>query len=409
MIKTQPYRLIISGGGTGGHIFPAVAIANEFRSRYPDADILFVGAQGRMEMTRVPEAGYKIVGLWISGIQRKLTLSNLLFPIKLLVSYMRARQLVNQFKPHVVIGTGGYASGPVMMAATRKKIPTVIQEQNSYAGLANKQVAEKASRICVAYDGMEKYFPSNKIVLTGNPVRKDILDVASKRDQAVRHFSFSPAHKTLLIIGGSLGARTINESIINGIEKLLEAQVQVLWQTGRGYYDSYKTRLAKYDLTRIRVQDFVREMDLAYAAADLVISRSGALSVSEICIAKKPVILVPSPNVAEDHQTKNAKALTDRNAAIMVADKDANMKLVDTALKLIMDANRMLELEENISKLAKPDATKDIVNEIEKLLDEKSKQEHTQSYSLSSRDRQEKENNANTLQTVLVRSKYKND
>src|SRR5688572_3249036 len=409
MSSSQPYRLIISGGGTGGHIFPAVAIANEFRFRYPNSEILFVGAQGRMEMTRVPEAGYKIVGLWISGLQRKLTLSNLLFPIKLIVSYFKARQIVNQFKPHVVIGTGGYASGPIMIAATRKGIPTVIQEQNSYAGLANKQVAEKASRICVAYDGMEKYFPANKIVLTGNPVRKDILNVASKRDQALKHFDFSPAYKTLLIIGGSLGARTINESIINGIEKLLEAQVQVLWQTGKGYYEAYKVRLAKYDLTRIRVQDFMREMDLAYAAADVIISRSGALSVSEICIAKKPVILVPSPNVAEDHQTKNAKALTEKNAAIMVSDKDADATLVDAALRLIVDAKRMSQLEENISKLAKPEATNDIVNEIEKLLDEKSKQEHTQSYSLSSRDRHGKGDNANTLQTVLVRSKYKND
>ena len=334
MNSSQSYRLIVSGGGTGGHIFPAVAIANEFRSRYPNSEILFVGAEGRMEMTRVPEAGYKIIGLWISGLQRKLTLSNLLFPIKLIVSYFRARQIVNQFKPHVVIGTGGYASGPIMMAATRKGIPTVIQEQNSFAGLANKQVADKASRVCVAYEGMEKYFPAKKIVITGNPVRKDILNIDSKRDQALTHFAFSPQVKTLLIIGGSLGARTINESILHGMEKLLEAKIQVIWQTGKGYYESYKTQLTKFDLRKIRVQDFVREMDLAYAAADVVISRSGALSVSEICIAKKPVILVPSPNVAEDHQTKNAKALAEKDAAILVSDKDAASILVDAALKL---------------------------------------------------------------------------
>src|SRR5688500_9548122 len=221
MRNSQPYRLIVSGGGTGGHIFPAVAIANEFRHRYPNAEILFVGAQGKMEMTRVPEAGYKIIGLWISGLQRKLTLSNLLFPLKLFVSYFRARQIVNQFRPDVVVGTGGYASGPIMIAATRKGIPTVIQEQNSFAGLANKQVADKASKICVAYDGMEKYFPAEKIVITGNPVRKDILNIESKREQALTHFGFSPQLKTLLIIGGSLGARTINESVINGFERLL--------------------------------------------------------------------------------------------------------------------------------------------------------------------------------------------
>jgi UDP-N-acetylglucosamine--N-acetylmuramyl-(pentapeptide) pyrophosphoryl-undecaprenol N-acetylglucosamine transferase len=405
MNSSQSYRLIVSGGGTGGHIFPAVAIANEFRSRYPNSEILFVGAEGRMEMTRVPEAGYKIIGLWISGLQRKLTLSNLLFPIKLIVSYFRARQIVNQFKPHVVVGTGGYASGPIMMAATRKGIPTVIQEQNSFAGLANKQVADKASRVCVAYEGMEKYFPAKKIVITGNPVRKDILTIDAKRDQALTHFAFSPQVKTLLIIGGSLGARTINESILHGMEKLLEAKIQVIWQTGKGYYESYKTQLTKFDLRKIRVQDFVREMDLAYAAADVVISRSGALSVSEICIAKKPVILVPSPNVAEDHQTKNAKALAEKDAAILVPDKDAASLLVDAALSLIFDGSRTAKLSENIAKLAKPRATSDIVNEIEKLLDEKSVDGKMQSYKLSSDDPHTSGNNSGRLQTVLVRSR----
>jgi UDP-N-acetylglucosamine--N-acetylmuramyl-(pentapeptide) pyrophosphoryl-undecaprenol N-acetylglucosamine transferase len=372
MSAQQPYRLIISGGGTGGHIFPAVAIANEFRERHPDAQILFVGAKNKMEMTRVPEAGYQIIGLWISGLQRKLTLSNLLFPVKLIVSYLKAASIVRKFKPHAVIGTGGFASGPIMMAATRSGIPSVIQEQNSFAGLANKQVAAKVSKVCVAYDGMEKYFPKEKIIITGNPVRKDILSVGTKRDRALSHFGFDGKKRTLLVIGGSLGARSINESILAGVEKLIDAEVQVIWQTGKGYYDSYKARLGKYDLRRIRVQDFVREMDLAYAAADVVISRSGALAVSEICIAGKPVILVPSPNVAEDHQTKNAKALVDKSAAVLVQDKDASEKLLEEAFALLFDQHRAAKLIENISKLGRPEATSAIVNEIEKLLAEKS-------------------------------------
>lgn len=369
MSKNKPYRLIISGGGTGGHIFPAVAIANAFRERHPDTEILFVGAQGRMEMTRVPEAGYKIIGLWISGLQRKLTWSNLLFPVKLIVSYFKASGIVRKFKPDVVIGTGGYASGPIMIAATRAKIPAVIQEQNSFAGLTNKQVADKVTKVCVAYEGMEKYFPKEKIVLTGNPVRKDILSVSEKRERGHNHFGFDSNVKTLLIIGGSLGARTINESIIAGIEKLIDAKIQIIWQTGKGYFDSYKDSLAKYDLRRIRVQDFVKEMDLAYAAADVVISRSGALAVSELCIAKKPCILVPSPNVAEDHQTKNAMALVEKQAAIMVTDKDAKTKLVDEALHLMFDENRAATLKQNIARLAKPEATQDIVKEIERIIE----------------------------------------
>jgi len=364
----EPYRLIISGGGTGGHIFPAVAIANTFRERHPDAQILFVGAKGKMEMTRVPEAGYEIIGLWISGLQRKLTLSNLMFPVKLIVSFLKARSIVKKYKPHAVIGTGGYASGPIMMAATRFKIPSVIQEQNSFAGLTNKQVAGKVSKVCVAYEGMEKYFPKEKIVFTGNPVRKDILSAGNKREQALSHFGFDSKTKTLLIIGGSLGARTINESILQGMEKFSGAQIQMIWQTGKGYYDSYKSQLGNYDLKRIRVHDFVREMDLAYAAADVVVSRSGALAVSELCIAKKACILVPSPNVAEDHQRKNAMALVEKDAAMIVPDKDAGEKLVEEALKLLFDEQRSARLRENITKLARPNATSDIVNEIEKLI-----------------------------------------
>ena len=279
---------------------------------------------------------------------------------------------MKKFKPHVVIGTGGYASGPIMMAATRFRIPSVIQEQNSFAGLANKQVAAKVSKVCVAYDGMERYFPKEKIVVTGNPVRKDILSVGVKREKALTHFGFDANKRTLLIIGGSLGARSINESIIAGMEKLVDAEVQVIWQTGKGYYDNYKAKLGNYDLRRIRVQDFVREMDLAYAAADVVISRSGALAVSEICIAGKPVILVPSPNVAEDHQTKNAKALVEKGAAILVQDKDAGEKLLEEAFRLLFDQHRASKLTENIAKLGRPEATSAIVNEIEKLLAEKS-------------------------------------
>lgn len=370
MKNEKPYRLIISGGGTGGHIFPAIAIANAFKERHPDAHILFVGAKGRMEMSRVPEAGYEIIGLWISGLQRKLTVSNLLFPVKLFVSYLRAAVIVKRYKPHVVIGTGGYASGPMMIAATRFRIPALIQEQNSFAGLANKQVADKVSKVCVAYDGMEKYFPASKIVVTGNPVRKDILTVREKREKGKMHFGFEQSNKTLLIIGGSLGARTINESILAGIDKLVDSGVQVIWQTGKAYFDVVNGQLGRYDKRKLRVFDFLREMDLAYAAADVVISRSGALAVSELCIAHKPCILVPSPNVAEDHQTKNAMALVEKDAAVMVSDKDARTRLVDEALKLLFDESRARKLSENIALLARPTATEDIVNEIEKLIKE---------------------------------------
>jgi len=366
--NAAPYRIIISGGGTGGHIFPAVAIANEFRERHPDAQILFIGAEGKMEMTRVPEAGYKIVGLWISGLQRKLTLSNLLFPVKLVVSFIRARKIVKEFKPHAVIGTGGYASGPIMLAATHYRFPTIVQEQNSFAGLANKQVADRVSKVCVAYDGMEKYFPKEKVILTGNPVRKDILSVSEKREKALLQFGVDINVKTLLIIGGSLGARTINESILANIAKVVDANIQLIWQTGKGYFELMKSQLDQYDLRRIRVQDFVREMDLAYAAADVVISRSGALAVSELCIANKPSILVPSPNVAEDHQTKNAMALVNKDAAILITDKEANDKLVDAALQLLFDEQRCNTLRANIAELARPNATQDIVNEIERLI-----------------------------------------
>ncbi|MFM9841237.1 MAG: undecaprenyldiphospho-muramoylpentapeptide beta-N-acetylglucosaminyltransferase [Cyclobacteriaceae bacterium] len=364
----QPYRLIISGGGTGGHIFPALAIANEFRSRHTSAEILFVGAQGKMEMVKVPEAGYKIIGLWISGLQRKLSFSNLSFPFKLISSYLKAGNIIKKFRPHVVIGTGGYASGPIMLAATKNKIPSLIQEQNSYAGLTNKQLGEKVQRVCVAYTGMEKYFPSQKVLFTGNPIRKDIIQLESKRERALNHFAFNSNERTLLILGGSLGARTINESISAGIDKLIDAHVQVIWQTGKLYFEGVKAQIEGKDLRRIRVVDFLKQMDLAYAASDVVISRAGALAISELCIAKRPCILVPSPNVAEDHQTKNAMALVNENAALMVKDVEAKKLLVSESLKLIYDEQLCDKLRINIGKWAKPNATEEIVDEIEKLI-----------------------------------------
>ncbi len=368
MNSKQPYRIIISGGGTGGHIFPALAIANEFKRRYADAEILFVGAEGRMEMTKVPEAGYKIIGLWISGLQRRLTISNLSFPFKLVASYLKAGNIIKGFKPNVVIGTGGYASGPIMLAASKARVTSVIQEQNSYAGLTNKQLAHKAAKICVAYEGMEKYFPASKIVFTGNPVRKDIIDLDSKRERALSHFAFTSSDRTLLILGGSLGARTINESILAGIDKLIDSQIQVIWQTGKLYYEGIKAQVENKDLRRIRVVDFLKQMDLAYAASDVVISRAGALAISELCIAKKPCLLVPSPNVAEDHQTKNAMALANEGAALMVKDSEAKESLVSEVLKLIYDEQLSEKLSVSIGKWAKPHATEEIVNEIEKLM-----------------------------------------
>ena len=336
--------------------------------RHPSAEILFVGAKGKMEMTRVPESGYKIIGLWISGLHRKLILKNLLFPFKLISSYIKAGIIIKRFKPHAVVGTGGYASGPIMLAATRNGIPSLIQEQNSYAGLTNKKLAAKVQRICVAYAGMEKYFPKEKLIVTGNPVRKDILETESKRLRALAHFAFNKNDRTLLILGGSQGARTINESILAGIDRLVDAQVQVIWQTGNGYYKSMKDQTKGKDLRRMRVHDFLNQMDMAYAAADVVISRSGALAISELCLAMRPCLLVPSPNVAEDHQTKNAMSLVEAEAAVLVRDADARENLVSEALKLLFDAHRCEILSNNIGKLAKPNATEEIVDEIEKLI-----------------------------------------
>lgn len=331
---------------------------------FPDTELLFIGAKGKIEMEKVPEAGFKIEGLWISGLQRKLTLKNLMFPIKLLSSMMKTKKIIKRFKPDVVIGVGGYASGPTLRAAGKSGIPTVLQEQNSYAGLTNKLLAQKAKKICVAYNNMDSYFPKEKIVFTGNPVRNDIIDVDNKRDKAIKFFELDPNKKTLLSFGGSLGARTLNESLIANLQQLIDADVQVIWQIGSFYFEEFKERLAGQSHKNIKYFEFLKEMDLAYAAADVVISRSGALSISELCITGKPSIFVPSPNVAEDHQTKNAMALVNEDAALLVKDKDAKSNLISEALSLLSDKSRQKVLSENIKLLAKPNAAENIVREI---------------------------------------------
>ena len=321
-----------------------------------------------MEMQKVPEAGYDIIGLWISGIQRKLTVDNLSFPFKLLSSLLKSGSILNKFKPDVVVGVGGFASGPLLYRATGKGIPSLIQEQNSYPGITNKLLAKKVDRICVGAENMERFFPKEKIVVTGNPVRKDIIHAGEKREEALRFFSLSPAKKTVLIIGGSNGARTINHSLMAEIQQMIDAGIQVIWQTGRFYYQEVKDSVRGYDLSDFRIFEFLKEMDLAYAAADVVISRAGALSIAELCLVGKPVIFVPSPNVAEDHQTKNARALVDNNAAVLISDKDARTALVKATLQLIKDSDRQLSLSENIKKLARSDAAEMIAREILSLI-----------------------------------------
>lgn len=360
----KPYNILISGGGTGGHIYPAIAIANELKWRFPDANFLFVGAKDKMEMEKVPQAGYEIEGLWISGIQRKQLAKNLGFPFKMLDSLWKARRIIRKFNPDVAIGTGGFASGPTLIMANRRNIPTLIQEQNSYPGITNRLLGRRANKICVAYDDLNRFFPANKIVKTGNPVRQDLLSIHSKVDEAKAFFHLDTKKKTILVLGGSLGARKINQLIESTLEFLEAQNVQVIWQCGKLYFNEYK----KYnDLKHVQVHQFINKMDLAYAASNIIISRAGASSVSELCIVGKPVIFIPSPNVAEDHQTKNAKFIVDRHGAILLKENELDtFKIVfETLLK---DEGKQQQLSENINELALPSATRDIVNEVEKLL-----------------------------------------
>lgn len=366
-------RFILSGGGTGGHIYPAIAIANELKNRFPNAEILFVGAQDKMEMQKVPQAGYPIEGLWIAGIQRKLTLQNMMFPLKLISSLWKSRKIINKFKPDVVIGTGGFASGPLLQVANSKKIPTVIQEQNSYPGITNKVLSRHAKKICVAYDNLDRFFPKDKIIFTGNPVRQDLLYIDNKRQEGISYFKLNPNKKTLLVLGGSLGARRINQLIEKELEFILSQDIQIIWQCGKLYHDEYK----KYDskspsfggVGEATVLDFIDRMDLIYAASDFVISRAGASSVSELCLVGKPTIFIPSPNVAEDHQTKNAKAIVDKNGALMIKESELDTTFETVFKDLVTNQKLQKELSQNIKTLAKPNATRDIVDEIVKLVE----------------------------------------
>jgi UDP-N-acetylglucosamine--N-acetylmuramyl-(pentapeptide) pyrophosphoryl-undecaprenol N-acetylglucosamine transferase len=364
----QPLRIVISGGGTGGHIFPAIAIADAVKRLRPDAEILFTGAKNRMEMSRVPAAGYSIKGLWISGFQRKLSLQNILFPLKVIVSYFDARSILRKFKPDCVIGVGGYASGPTLRAAISLKIKTLIQEQNSYPGVTNRILAGKADRICVAYEAMEKWFPISKTVLTGNPLRKSAVDTAGKRDEALKFFGLKASGKVLLIVGGSQGARAINHGIAAMIESYRDSGIQLVWQTGEAYFPEAIALVDKAGAGEtIKPLAFIQRMDLAYAAADCLISRAGAIAISEISVVGKPVIFVPLPTAAEDHQTSNARRLVDKNAAVLVHNNDTAKPLFDEVMKLMQDQKRMEQLSESIRKFALPEADVLIAQEIIKL------------------------------------------
>lgn len=363
IVVVKKLKVIISGGGSGGHVFPAIAIANEFKKQRPDAEILFVGAKGKIEMEKVPKAGFPIKGLWISGFHRKLTLRNLMFPFKLVSSLFKAFGIIQSFKPDVVIGVGGYASGPTLQVATMKGIPTLIQEQNSFPGITNRLLAKKVNRICVAYDGMNKFFPKEKIRLTGNPVRQDIVELTGKKEEGLKHFGLDQNKKTILLFGGSLGARTLNDSMATNKDLLEKNQnVQVLWQAGKLYIEEFK-KSATAQLDNVKILPFIDRMDLAYAMADVVICRAGALTISELCLVAKPAILIPSPNVSEDHQTMNAKALSTKDAGILVEDKNAKTML-EQALHILDNEQVMNSIKNNIQKLAKAKAAENIVSEI---------------------------------------------
>ena len=367
-MKQKNKNIIISGGGTGGHIFPAISIANAIKQIEPETNILFVGALGKIEMEKVPAAGYKIIGLPVAGLQRRLTFKNVSFIFKLISSLRKSKRVIKDFKPDVVVGVGGYASGPVLYKANKMRIPTLIQEQNSYAGITNKLLAKKAKKICVAYEGMEKYFPKDKIILTGNPVRQDLLDKIGSKTEAITHFELESEKKTILVVGGSLGARTVNQSVIGDFEKLGKSEFQMLWQTGKYYFEDAKKVAEETKYKNIKVLDFITRMDMAYAAADIIISRAGAGTISELCLVGKPVILVPSPNVAEDHQTMNAMALVNKGAAVMIKDSEAREKLIDATLGLINDEKEIIKLSENIKGMALRDSAKIIAEEVFKLV-----------------------------------------
>lgn len=360
MNQQRHKRVIISGGGTGGHIFPAISVANALRRIDAGTEILFVGAIGRMEMEKVPEAGYRIIGLPVEGLKRSFTLKNILILVRFIRSLGMAKKIIKDFRPDVAVGVGGYASGPVLRQAARMGIPTVIQEQNSYAGLTNKLLAGKASAICVAYDGMEKYFPADRIIKTGNPVRDNFDNLVILRGEALSFFKLNPERPVILVLGGSLGAGSINTSLSDSIDKLGKSGCTWLWQTGKYYFENIKELVSKSEYRNIAVHGFIKRMDYAFAAADIIVSRAGAGTISELCLAGKPVILVPSPNVAEDHQTRNARALSDKEAAVLIPDKVAKISLADEALKLVSDEKRRNQLSGNISKLAERDADKRI-------------------------------------------------
>jgi len=361
-------KVIISGGGTGGHIFPAIAIANKIKEKYPNSDILFVGAEGKMEMEKVPQAGYKIIGLPIRGLQRKLTLKNLSVPFKLFASLRQAKKIVKNFKPDVAIGVGGYASAATLRKAAQQYIPTLVQEQNSFPGITNKWLAKKAKTICVAYDGLDRFFPKEKIVKTGNPVRNEVIEIEGKRTKAFEFFGLDQTKKTVLVIGGSLGAGTINISFKEHIKTLIKNDIQVIWQCGKGYIKNLTVFANGLNSKLVFLSDFIYKMDLAYAAADVIVSRAGAMSVSELCLIQKPTILVPSPNVSEDHQTKNAMALVNEDAAILVKDNEAKLKLIPQIIDLFKDVEQQNTLSINIKKLGISDAADRILTEIEKLV-----------------------------------------
>lgn len=367
MSQQQHKKIIISGGGTGGHIFPAISIANALKSKDSSTEILFVGANGKMEMEKVPAAGYKIVGLPVSGFQRKFSLKTFTFFFKLFASIIKAKKIINSFKPDAAVGVGGFASGPLLQVAAKKKIPCLIQEQNSYPGITNKILAGKVNKICVAYEGMEKYFPKNKIIMTGNPVRQDLDNNVSKED-AYNYFQLAGNRKILLIVGGSLGARTINESIAAGLDMLIRNKIQIIWQTGKAYFETAKNEASQFVSHDVKVYDFILRMDYAFAIADVVISRAGASTISELCLVHKPAIFVPSPNVAEDHQTKNAMALIKNNAALMVTDAEAKEKLIDEAISLLNDDFRKTAFTQNIAKMGFKNSADVIAEEIFKMI-----------------------------------------